>query len=506
MSTIDRARRAEIQRRAKRIRHECQSAGWDISCISAAIMTDLPDVFPLEAWRLAHGWSRGHVVAAIGDLYQRDGLAVPLVNSSMLCRWEHGETAPGADYRHALCRLYQTSPEQLGLRQHYPVTTPLRRGWSTDNEAASASETGGADDHNSVRAGEGNATLNAVRESVLLALTIEGPAGGPRTRDQLDHAIHYYDMNYSRCEPGLLAVEVGRCREMVVAMMRHDHSTPERIELRRLGGWLSALLGNLTFHAGDYTAAKMHLGIATALAVDIGHNTLISWTLAAQSMLARYQGRFRLALAFAHKATTYADSPLKRAQAIAWAELPALTGLHRSDEARAAIIRAQREMDASAEHHRAGRFGFDSAELELHLAEAALALGDATATAHHAHTSLSHTPVGSPGWAAAVLTQARNMAHHRQPDDAAELGLHVLDVIPPPMLRETSRHRLTQLDNSLMTLIRPGRAALTLNERLHTTSITSVTSTPPPEVPPGDCAANGVFGSTHRAEVRWDGH
>lgn len=72
-------------------------------------------------------------------------------------------------------------------------------------------------------------------------------------------------------------------------------------------------------------------------------------------------------------------------------------------------------MDAAPEADQAGRFGFDPAELELHLAEAEPLLGDAIAAATHAQTSLGHTIVGRPSWAAATLTLAHSEIQRRRP-------------------------------------------------------------------------------------------
>ena len=65
MSKISRSRRAQIQSRARQVRQQGQLAGWSVARIAAAILSDLPDVRPLEAWRLAYGWSRPQVIASI---------------------------------------------------------------------------------------------------------------------------------------------------------------------------------------------------------------------------------------------------------------------------------------------------------------------------------------------------------------------------------------------------------------------------------------------------------
>ncbi|MGH3672683.1 MAG: hypothetical protein ACRDSH_18960 [Pseudonocardiaceae bacterium] len=207
-----------------------------------------------------------------------------------------------------------------------------------------------------------------MRESIQLAVEVEGAGGGQFAREQLDQAIQYFALNYAAFPPGQLGAEVHRCRSVVTGMLGHPQPDLARTELRRFGGWLSALLGNLAFHCADYAAAGIHLGIAGRLGADVGDPSLTAWAYGARSMLARHQQRPAEALELARYAVTCADTPLRRAQAIAWAELPALAHLGRRAEATDAVSAAQREMDAAAEPEQAGRFGFDPAELALHLA------------------------------------------------------------------------------------------------------------------------------------------
>jgi hypothetical protein len=96
MARISRARRAELQRQAQDIRRAGQRGRWSVERIAAAIQVELPELLPLEAWRLAFGWSRRQVIDGIQALYVGDGLAPPAVNTSMLCRWE---TRPGPQSR-----------------------------------------------------------------------------------------------------------------------------------------------------------------------------------------------------------------------------------------------------------------------------------------------------------------------------------------------------------------------------------------------------------------------
>jgi transcriptional regulator with XRE-family HTH domain len=80
------------------------------------------EIFPLEACRLARGWSRTEVAARLDALYELDHLAPPRVSSAELCRWEHGQRRPSDERLEYLCRLYETRPDRLGFGVDYSPT------------------------------------------------------------------------------------------------------------------------------------------------------------------------------------------------------------------------------------------------------------------------------------------------------------------------------------------------------------------------------------------------
>jgi hypothetical protein len=266
----------------------------------------------------------------------------------------------------------------------------------------------------------------------------------------------------------MLATEVHRTRALVTAMLRVPQPDEARTELRRVGGWLSALTGNLAFHLGDYPAAQIHLSTAARLGTTAGDAGLTCWALSAQSMTSRAQNRDTEALDLAGQSMEYAGTPLRRAQVLAWADLPALArlgGQYRSDAIRA-IGQAQDQMAADPDGSQPGRFGFDGAELHLHIAEASLLMDDPSRAREHAEASRAETRTGRPSWAAATLTLAQAEAARGRASDAAALAHAVLDAIPADALRQTSRLRLRDLDQNLARTGTTAAEARSLAERI----------------------------------------
>lgn len=113
MVAMSRAQRADVVRRAGDICLACERQGMQAQQVAEAILQRLPDMLPLEACRLARGWSRPQALDELLALYEADGRLPPKVNTVMLCRWEHGVVAMSADYEHMLCRLYGVTPHHL---------------------------------------------------------------------------------------------------------------------------------------------------------------------------------------------------------------------------------------------------------------------------------------------------------------------------------------------------------------------------------------------------------
>ena len=79
---------------ANEVRHRCLRDGLGPDAIVEVICREIPEMLALEAWRLAHGWSRTEVSARLDALYLADGLVPPRISSAELCRWEHGQRRP----------------------------------------------------------------------------------------------------------------------------------------------------------------------------------------------------------------------------------------------------------------------------------------------------------------------------------------------------------------------------------------------------------------------------
>jgi hypothetical protein len=303
------------------------------------------------------------------------------------------------------------------------------------------------------------AGLPAVRESLRVVLA-DDPHASRDLVGLADAAVEHYALNYSRHPPQLLFGELHLVRGLLTPALETARGAPAT-GLRSVLARLSGLLGNLAFHLGDHTGARTHLSAAALLAERCGHDDLRAWTFGAASMVARADGRHQAALADAERGLDLAGSPLRRAQLSSWALAPSLAALNRGDDAQRVLAEAEIALTI-APTQSPGRFGFDHAEHLLHAAETHIALGHGDRASIHARESAAAAPDSSPAWAAATAVLALAEVG-TAPGDAAARAHDLLDRIPAPHLRATTRARLDRLAPSLPADIRIGHE---LRERL----------------------------------------
>lgn len=411
----------------------------------------------MEAWRLALGWSRPQAVREVAAVYRADGLRPPGLTPARLCRYEHGQEDPGDEHRLMISRAYGARPDQLGLDTrclwcsacaspqllHY--RQPQREEKFTGRRDSMTTASG----------------LPAIRESVQWAV-LDAPHGSPDLVALAEAAVEHYALNYSKHPPAVLFDEVRETRALLSTAVADAEPAVAR-NLRRQVGWLSALLGNLCWHLDDGAGARTHLTLASTFGQSTEEPALTAWASGALSMVAIARQDWQHAREHADYGLQHAPAGLRRAQLLGWALLPTLAALRQSAEADNVIEESDAIMASGVEMP--GRFGYDRAEHRLHVAEAYLTLERCDQAADVANQSIAAAPPQTPGWVAATLVLALVEARHA-PQQAADRALGVLDLIPPPRLRATARHRLARLGRLLDSSTAPPAAELA--ERLRT--------------------------------------
>jgi tetratricopeptide (TPR) repeat protein len=290
--------------------------------------------------------------------------------------------------------------------------------------------------------------LGAVLESVRLTLRVEGPAGGSVSHEQLELAVEQYARAYWSTPAGALFGQVRQCRQVVDGMLDQRQSDASRQHLHLVAGWLSAMLGNLSFHLSDYRSARMHLATAARLGQEAGHNGLVAWVRGAQSMVELYDDRPEEALRLAREGQALAPNPLVRAQLASWGEARALARMGDRRGVLEAIARGSRAIESSEhDHSPGGVFMFSVGEFEQYCGTACLWLDLPEEAKRHAnHAYQLRDSVAAKALARLDIAGAEHQLG--RPAEASEIGAEVLQM-PAEYLIDPIVRRATELASSL---------------------------------------------------------
>ncbi len=145
----------------------------------------------------------------------------------------------------------------------------------------------------------GALVATACLQSVELARSLEVSDVGPATLEQLDATVDRFRREYfSRSLPELMA-EVQVWRQYVARLLEGRLTLSQRRHLYGAAGWLSCLLGSLSFDLGREQEAGAHQATAMHLAAEAGHDRLAACIGAERAFMAVSTGAPQQAVAVA---------------------------------------------------------------------------------------------------------------------------------------------------------------------------------------------------------------
>ena len=174
---------------------------------------------------------------------------------------------------------------------------------------------------------------DAVVEAMELARRAEASDVGAGTLAGVERAVDRLRRAASSTPPEAL-IPAARAQRRYVGRLLESHLTPGR--QRRLlaaAGWLSVLLAQLHFDAGDREAAEANRDAALRLAQQAGHAELAAWATEALAWWALVDGRYRDALDLARAAQDLVPPASTAALQLALDEAHAWTSLGDADQA-----------------------------------------------------------------------------------------------------------------------------------------------------------------------------
>jgi tetratricopeptide (TPR) repeat protein len=239
---------------------------------------------------------------------------------------------------------------------------------------------------------------------------------------------------YMTTPPALLLDELGWYRRRAKEVMGGRHTLAQRRRLYVAAGWLTGLLGHLSFDLGDYQASRAHCVTAWQLAEDAGGRELAAWVRNIQAMVALYSRRFREAVRYAK-----AGGELAAAGTTGSVQLPVLAAraharLGNQHETDLAIRQAERAFDGlQVTSPPESVFSVDAARVPFCAGTAYVWL-DPQRAVNHAREAISlyDAATGTGRWPAnralARLDLATALAQLGEPEEASQTALRSLAI------------------------------------------------------------------------------
>jgi Helix-turn-helix domain len=179
----------------------------------------------------------------------------------------------------------------------------------------------------------------AVVEAMEVARRAEASAAGPGTVEEIERALERLGDDVARTPPELLIPAVSGRRRYVGRLLAGRLTLGQRRRLLVAAGWLSALLAELHFDAGQREAAEANRDAAYRLAEQAGDAELAARAVRSLASWALADGRFRDAAELARAGQDLAPPATAVALQLALDEAQAWASL--GDRRRAAAARHQ---------------------------------------------------------------------------------------------------------------------------------------------------------------------
>ncbi|MFE4360603.1 MULTISPECIES: tetratricopeptide repeat protein [Streptomycetaceae] len=444
----------------------------------------------LKAFRLAVGWPVTEAVQEAHDLVDRERLRKIGLTERSWKDWEAGK-APSPEYQDLLCRLFQTSPVQLGLAADY---TPVA--FRADGPEGATLPEGTTSTHAGAELEEVAATKRRTA-LMLTGLTIAAPTSAAQVLDQaaaeameftrqaeasslgvgsLDHlelAVTDFNDAYSVMPPQQVFAETLDYRRKVDALLKAKHTHEQGRELLAYAGWLSELLAWLAHDLGSPRAGLAFANDAFVHGRQAGHGELCGWAMDAAASINLYEHRPDRALAAARQGLTQAPATHPLAVRL-HAQAARASAADGDPEGFVSSLRAAQDAHQFLPARIPRRFGLDPLPLADYAltsypATACILLGKAEDARRHAEHALSvyeSAPAASRSPSREAIARIDLALAHAQlgdPDNAVALGNQALD---SERVVDSVRARATDLTGYLARRYPRHGAVGELHERL----------------------------------------
>ncbi|MFE3205637.1 helix-turn-helix transcriptional regulator [Embleya sp. NPDC059237] len=253
-------------------------------------------VSPLRAQRLARGMTQQAVAEELRALGADLGADAPRVDAIQLGHWEAGHHHPKPAAIALLCRFYDCSVDEVGLRDAGGVRAQPLVGRVLAPAGSSAATTG----QRFVEGGSLGTRVDAARRCV--DRTLSASSVSPAQLDVLDERVLWARRQYVYTPPTpMLEILLAHLAE-VEELAADRQPAVAQVRLSELTAMLATLIADALMKLGELARSQAWYGTARTAADDSGNPELRARVRAQAAMLPYYYGPLETAVALSREA------------------------------------------------------------------------------------------------------------------------------------------------------------------------------------------------------------
>jgi len=328
----------------------------------------------LRAHRLARGWSIRVMIGRLVEVASRGQRLEP----SRVSHWELGDDQPSAEYRDALCRLYETGPVDLGFAQDYGAMPPresatplalINHGYAHWNSPTSA----GAD--RSIGSLEQAGVLRRQADEILSGSTLSDA-----TVDHKELVAEQYGRVYKALPVAAFFSNILADLAEVNSLIDRRLPQSQRGDLCAVIARLAGLISMTMVNCGRPREAREWVHTARLAADESGDPRLRAWVALRGAVASLHFGDPLATATAAGEAELLTRGRPSDVTAMAWAVLARALGIQADDAgARSALHRAEQLFDQVTSQTPSAQnsaYAFTNGQMMFYTANALTALGD----------------------------------------------------------------------------------------------------------------------------------
>lgn len=341
----------------------------------------------LRSYRLAHGWTLDTTAREITSSIGLDQTLSP----SRICRWELGQDRPSANYLDALCRVYRTSPVDLGFGQDYGGADTAQEPSAT-TRAPHATHPAPSQEEDMRRRDVLTSTLLAAGSLVSLGIVDHAS----KLRQAMDETLAGSSLSDATiAHKETVAAQYGRIYktqpvQMFLSNILADFNEVQGLANRRLPSGqrhdlcaviahMAGLVSMTMVNVGEYREAREWVHTARLAADEAGAPTLRAWVATRAAVAHLHFGDPDAAATTSHEAELLTRHQPSNVTAMAWAIAARAAGLNREPQAARQALRRAEDLFGTGDPADNSAYVFKAAQLHFYASHALTSIGETRA-------------------------------------------------------------------------------------------------------------------------------